>query len=162
MANFNAPVIDHVNLGVKDVEASAQFYAQALAPLGIKKFFDIPASKTESGERIVGFGRENDRPVFWIVGEQSVGTQTHLAFQAKSQQEVDAFYDAAMAAGAQDNGRPGLRFYHQHYYGAFVIDLNGINLEAVCHTASYVERPGKSSLGLTPELSRAAKRRRLE
>lgn len=136
MADFNALVIDHVNLGVKDLDASLEFYTLALAPLRIKKFFDIPAGKTDSGERIAGFGRENDRPIFWIVGNQTTGTHTHLAFQADSHEEVDAFYEAAIAAGARDNGKPGIRFYHQHYYGAFVIDLNGINLEAVCHKAS--------------------------
>lgn len=133
MADFNSMVIDHINLGVKDVETSSAFYSQALAPLGIKKFFDIPAAKTDSKERIIGFGKENDRPIFWIIDNQTVGTHTHLAFQAQTREEVDAFYEAAISSGAQDNGKPGLRFYHKNYYGAFVIDLNGINLEAVCH-----------------------------
>jgi catechol 2,3-dioxygenase-like lactoylglutathione lyase family enzyme len=67
MADFHGTIIDHLNIGVKDVEQSSNFYSAALAPLGLKKFFDIDSEKTESGERIVGFGKENDRPVFWIV-----------------------------------------------------------------------------------------------
>jgi predicted lactoylglutathione lyase len=135
MADFRGIIIDHLNIGVKDVEQSSNFYSAALAPLGLKKFFDIDSEKTESGERIIGFGKENDRPVFWIIDSQTVGTQTHLAFQAGSRQEVDEFYAMAIQAGAKDNGKPGLRFYHENYYGAFVIDLNGINLEAVFHEA---------------------------
>ena len=135
MADFHSAIIDHLNIGVKDVEQSSNFYSAALAPLGLKKFFDIDATKTESGERIVGFGKENDRPVFWLVDCQTVGTHTHLAFQAGSRQEVDEFYAAAIQAGAKDNGKPGLRFYHKNYYGAFAIDPNGINLEAVFHEA---------------------------
>lgn len=134
MANFNIPIIDHVNLGVKDVESSAIFYEKVLAPVGIKRFFDMPSSRTDSGERIIGFGCEADRPIFWIVDNQQVGTHTHLAFQASTRDQVDEFYRIAIELGAQNNGEPGLRFYHSHYYGAFVIDLNGINLEVVCHS----------------------------
>ena len=133
MADFNSVIIDHLNLGVADINASMDFYSKALAPLGIKKFFDIPADKTDSKERIVGYGKENDRPIFWLIDNQTVGTHTHLAFQASNRNEVDDFYKAAIEAGAMDNGKPGLRFYHPNYYGEFVIDPNGINLEVVCH-----------------------------
>lgn len=133
MANFNDVIIDHLNIGVKDIEKSIAFYEPVLGVLGIKKFFEIPKQKTDSQERIVGFGKENDRPVFWIIDNQQVGTNIHLAFKADSREVVDKFYEMAIKLGAKDNGAPGLRFYHANYYGAFVIDLNGINLEAVCH-----------------------------
>ncbi len=68
-----------------------------------------------------------------MIDNQTVGTETHLAFQASSRAEVDDFYKLAIESGAKDNGKPGLRFYHPNYYGGFVIDLNGINLEVVCH-----------------------------
>lgn len=133
MANFNKVIIDHLNLGVIDIKQSVAFYEPVLAVLGIKKYFDVPKDKTESKQRIVGFGQENDRPIFWLVDNQQVGTQTHLAFQAESREMVDAFYQLALEKGAKDNGAPGVRFYHKNYYGAFVIDLNGFSLEAVYH-----------------------------
>lgn len=135
MADFNSVIIDHLNIGVADVEVSAAFYDQALAPLGIKRFFDFPAGQTDSKQRIVGYGKENDRPVLWLIDQQTVGTHTHLALQAANREQVDAFYKAALEAGASDHGKPGVRFYHPHYYGGFVIDPNGINLEVVCHAA---------------------------
>jgi catechol 2,3-dioxygenase-like lactoylglutathione lyase family enzyme len=74
------------------------------------------------------------KPVFWILGNSHVGTGTHIAFKASSRSQVNAFYHAAIAAGGTDNGKPGLRRYHPNYYGAFNLDPDGINIEAVCHS----------------------------
>ncbi|HEY9219856.1 MAG TPA: VOC family protein [Phenylobacterium sp.] len=122
-------MIDHLGITVVDVAASRAFYVQALEPLGVKVMmeFDTP------GGPVIGMGTP-DRPFFWL-SRGAAPQHTHLALQAQNRAAVDAFYAAAMAAGAKDNGGPGLRpDYHPNYYGAFVIDLNGINLEAVCHT----------------------------
>ena len=118
--------LDHVGLDVSDYEASKAFYEQALAPLGI-------ALMMEPIERIGGFGAEF--PFFWI-GQRERGPDsgTHVAFRTESRETVDAFHAAAVAAGGKDNGAPGLReIYHPHYYGAFVLDPDGNNVEAVCH-----------------------------
>ena len=126
-------MIDHLGISVKDHAASKTFYLAALAPLGIGVMMGV--SKEESGapSDFTGFGA-NQKPFFWI-GEGQPGTGTHLAFIAQNRAQVDAFYKAALAAGAKDNGPPGIRaHYHPNYYGAFVIDLNGVNLEAVCHS----------------------------
>ncbi len=133
MADFDKPVLDHLNLGVADIGRSRAFFATALAPLGITPFFDIPAEHAEAKAALCGFGIENDRPVFWLVDRQRTGTNTHVAFQARDRATVDAFYAAAMSAGGSDHGAPGLRGYHPNYYGAFVIDPDGNNIEAVCH-----------------------------
>jgi catechol 2,3-dioxygenase-like lactoylglutathione lyase family enzyme len=142
MANFHSIILDHLNIGVTDIDRSISFYQAALAPLGIQKFFDIDASRSESKQKIAGFGMENDsakrrlrqRPVFWLIDKQPVGGQTHIAFAAASREQVDSFYLAAIEAGGIDNGQPGLRYYHPNYYGAFVLDPDGINVEAVCHS----------------------------
>jgi catechol 2,3-dioxygenase-like lactoylglutathione lyase family enzyme len=134
MADFQSIILDHLNIGVTDIVRSISFYQEALAPLGIQKFFDFDASRTESKQKIAGFGRENDRPVFWLIDKQPVGGHTHIAFTAASREQVDSFYLAAIEAGGIDNGQPGLRYYHPNYYGAFVLDPDGINVEAVCHS----------------------------
>jgi predicted lactoylglutathione lyase len=119
-------MLDHVSFGVRSFADSKAFYTAALAPIGIKPLFGDDKS-------YCGFGRE--RAQFWINTRddgQPLSTATHIAVTAGSRAEVDAFYAAAIAAGAKDNGKPGLRpHYHPDYYGAFVIDLNGHNLEAV-------------------------------
>jgi catechol 2,3-dioxygenase-like lactoylglutathione lyase family enzyme len=118
--------IDHIGLDVADFETSKAFYEQALAPLGMKVLMEpVPG--------ICGFG--GDFPFFWI-GKRDRGPQTgvHVAFTAKDRAMVDAFHAAALAAGGADNGEPGVReIYHPHYYGAFVLDPDGNNVEAVCH-----------------------------
>jgi len=118
--------IDHIGLDVADFETSRAFYEQALAPLGINVLMEpVPG--------ICGFG--GDFPFFWI-GKRDRGPQTgvHVAFTAKDRPMVDAFHAAALAAGGADNGGPGVReIYHPHYYGAFVLDPDGNNVEAVCH-----------------------------
>ncbi len=127
--------IDHVGLGVSDYEAAKKFYSVALAPLGITLLRDYPSSVT-GGEAAGGFGI-GTKPFFWLSGGGKANTPPlHLAFRADSRAQVDAFYGAALKAGGKDNGKPGIRkVYHPHYYGAFVLDLDGNNIEAVCHKA---------------------------
>ena len=122
-------MIDHVTIGVTDFQRSASFFDAALAPLGIVRLFG-------DAERFAGYG-EARRPYFWIGARQPVLTGTHIAFTAADRATVDAFYAAALAAGGLDNGAPGLRpHYHPAYYGAFVLDPDGHNVEAVCHHPS--------------------------
>ena len=117
-------MFDHVGISVKDLQRSKEFYLKALAPLGLSLIMDF--------EVALGIGSPN-KPFFWIAAGQATAP-VHLAFAAQDRSQVDAFYQAAMAAGGKDNGKPGLRpQYHPDYYGAFVIDLDGNNLEAVCH-----------------------------
>lgn len=126
-------MIDHVGVPVSDLARATEFYLKALAPLGIDMIMQVSAEQTGKGGA-VGFGAET-KPFFWIgEGEVAGGQYVHVAFTAQSRANVDAFYQAALAAGAKDNGAPGLRpHYHADYYGAFVIDLDGNNIEAVCH-----------------------------
>ena len=125
-------IIDHIGFPVSDYERSKTFYAAALAPLGITLLMDLGADIT-GGEPAAGFGRDG-KPEFWISGGEVVQTRMHVAFAAANRSEVNAFYDAAIAAGGKDNGRPGPRpIYHANYYGAFVRDPDGNNVEAVCH-----------------------------
>ena len=125
-------MLDHVGLAVSDIEKSRVFYQKALSPLGIMLLYDITAEQTD-GEAYVGFG-EDQKPYFWIgTGKQAHGG-LHVAFTAADRETVDAFHKAALAAGGRDNGAPGLRpHYHENYYGAFVLDPDGNNIEAVCH-----------------------------
>ncbi len=126
-------ILDHVTLVVKDYARSKAFYEKALAPLGIKPMMEFGTA--------CGFGR--DMPAFWIgTGPTAfqkpehleIITPTHIAFAAKGRAEVDAFYKAAMGAGAKDFGAPGVRaHYHPSYYGAFVLDPDGHDVEAVFH-----------------------------
>ena len=139
MSPYEETIIDHLNIGVSDAERSRAFYEKALAPLGLKLLLSVPAEHAEEGGEqqktggtIHGFGREY-KPLFWIVGNAKVGEATHFAFIAQTRTQVDAFYDAALAAGGTDNGPPGIRRYHENYYGAFVRDPDGINIEAVCN-----------------------------
>jgi catechol 2,3-dioxygenase-like lactoylglutathione lyase family enzyme len=120
-------MLDHVGFNVQDYEASKRFYEQALAPLGHAIVLDFP------DWRAVGFG-SHGKPSFWVSQREPFGTGTHVAFTAPDHATVDAFYEAALAAGGKDNGPPGIREqYHPGYYGAFVHDLDGNNVEAVCH-----------------------------
>ncbi len=116
--------LDHVSLRVRDVARSRAFYSAALAPLGISVLMD--------GGIYVGFGKDR-KPQFWLNPGAASGPM-HVAFVAANRADVRAFYQAALAAGGQDNGPPGLRpQYHANYYGAFVLDPDGNNAEAVCH-----------------------------
>ena len=126
-------MLDHIGLAISDIRQSEAFYAAALEPLGIAKIFEYGPEKTDSGGTAIGFGKDM-MPFFWIGDRERVGEGTHVAFTAPDRASVDAFYAAAVAAGGKDNGAPGLRpKYHPNYYGAFVLDSDGINIEAVCH-----------------------------
>ena len=124
-------MLDHIGIGVTDYERAKSFYDRALAPLGITKIMEVTAAQT-GHEDAAGYGA--DRPFFWF-GFVVNAAPSHIAFQAPTRAIVDAFYAAAIAAGGRDNGAPGLRpHYHPNYYGAFVLDPDGHNIEAVCHT----------------------------
>ena len=119
-------MLDHLGLNVSDLARSKAFYEAALAPLGI-------SVQLEFEDFAVGFGA-GGKPFFWIGRRDPVSSGTHVALTAGDRATVDAFHAAALAAGGTDNGAPGLRpHYHEHYWGAFVIDPDGHNIEAVCH-----------------------------
>jgi catechol 2,3-dioxygenase-like lactoylglutathione lyase family enzyme len=132
-------VIDHVVLNVSDLGLSRRFYEQALRPLGVVILAE------HEGYLGVGEQREIEDPVsrtskltpvvyFWLAERAAVTSNLHIAFTSRDRPTVDAFYEAALAAGGVDNGPPGVReVYHPHYYGAFVFDPDGNNIEAVCH-----------------------------
>ncbi len=116
-------MIDHTGLTVSDFEKSKAFYSAALKPIGYAMLMEIPAAVTKSTD-VAGFGEAPNKPPI------------HIAFRVKSRAVVDAFYKAALEAGGTDNGPPGIRaHYHPDYYGAFVLDPDGHNIEAVCHEA---------------------------
>lgn len=124
-------MLDHVGILVKDWAKSRAFYDAAFAPLGYTMISEVPEQYT-GGVKVFGYG--NQKPDFWLTESQQTGPGRHYAFTAQDRAAVDAFYAAAMANGGRDNGGPGLRpDYHEHYYGAFVIDPDGNNVEAVCH-----------------------------
>jgi len=124
-------VIDHAGISVSDWDRAKAFYDAVFAPLGVKMLHVVP-EKFTGGVKVGGYGRE--KPDFWLHGAGEPGPGRHYAFAARSRAEVDAFYKAALAAGGRDNGAPGLRpHYHENYYGAFVFDPDGNNVEAVCH-----------------------------
>ncbi len=117
-------MIDHIGIPVTDVRRSVEFYTKALAPLGYTLIMSFDGA--------AGFG-VGKKPDFWI-GVSDAVHMTHVAFAAKGRGEVRAFYEAAIAAGGKDNGAPGVReHYHPNYYGSFVFDPDGHNIEAVCH-----------------------------
>jgi catechol 2,3-dioxygenase-like lactoylglutathione lyase family enzyme len=121
-------MLDHLGIAVTDFDRSKAFYARALAPLGITVLMEpVPG--------IAGFGEQRDqKPYFWIGTRDAAQTGVHVAFAADTRELVDAFHAAALEAGATDNGAPGVReLYHPTYYGAYVLDPDGNNVEAVCH-----------------------------
>jgi catechol 2,3-dioxygenase-like lactoylglutathione lyase family enzyme len=136
-------LIDHLGLPVSDLARATEFYRTALAPLGYGIVMQVSAAETGHGGA-VGFGApgkaadfQSGKPSFWIGEGERFPGHIHVAFVAPSRAAVDAFYRAALAAGGKDNGPPGLRpHYHANYYGAFVLDLDGNNIEAVCHAAN--------------------------
>ncbi|MPZ55612.1 MAG: VOC family protein [Rhizobiales bacterium] len=126
-------MIDHVGFPVSDYTRAKAFYEQALAPLGYSLIMKVTADQTESGSPAAGFGASG-KPDFWIGGEGGLAYPLHVAIVAGDRASVDAFHRAALAVGGKDNGAPGLRpHYHPNYYGAFVLDPDGHNIEAVCH-----------------------------
>ena len=122
-------MLDHIGLDVTDYERSRTFYERALEPLGI-------ALIMEPVPEVGGFGEADGKPYFWIARRgQEPQTGVHVAFAVPDRELVDAFHAAALEAGATDNGGPGVReIYHPDYYGAYVLDPDGNNVEAVCHT----------------------------
>lgn len=119
-------MLDHVTLGVSDIVRSQAFYDAALRPLGIERLY-------AEGENFAGYGG-NGKAFFWIGSRDAILTGSHVAFTASRREAVDQFYMAAIEAGGRDNGKPGLRpRYHTNYYGAFILDPDGHNIEAVCH-----------------------------
>jgi catechol 2,3-dioxygenase-like lactoylglutathione lyase family enzyme len=133
-------MLDHIGFKVSDYEHSKAFYLRALAPLGHGLVMEVTPEMTGTDSRHAGFGSDR-KPAFWI-GWTKAGTgdttqrTLHIALVAKDRDAVDAFHAAALAAGGADNGAPGLRpQYHPNYYGAFVRDPDGHNIEAVCHAA---------------------------
>jgi catechol 2,3-dioxygenase-like lactoylglutathione lyase family enzyme len=118
-------IIDHIGLGVSDYDKSKEFFAKALAPLGIALLAEFHGW--------AGFGRAG-KPEFWFGAQAQPNSSIHIAFLADNREQVRAFYAAALAAGGTDNGAPGIReHYHPNYYGAFVHGPDGHNIEAVCH-----------------------------
>ena len=120
-------MIDHTGFGVSDYDASKAFYERALAPLGISLIMEVM-------EAAAGFG-SGGKPIFWLEERRTPVTEVHVAFLAKDRATVGAFHAAGLEAGGKDNGAPGVRAtYHPNYYGAYVLDPDGNNIEAVCHT----------------------------
>jgi catechol 2,3-dioxygenase-like lactoylglutathione lyase family enzyme len=120
-------VVDHIGVGVRDYDESVAFYSAALAPLGLEL-----VAETDTDNRDAGFGYMG-RDDFWIHEGRPMG-RAHIAFEAQTQEQVDAFHAAALEAGGRDNGAPGLRTeYSSTYYAAYILDPNGNNIEAVFH-----------------------------
>jgi catechol 2,3-dioxygenase-like lactoylglutathione lyase family enzyme len=120
-------MLDHVTIGVSNAEQSKTFYDRALRPLGITRLY-------AEGEQFAGYG-VSPKAFFWIGRRDIPQTGAHIAFTAKDRATVDLFHREALAAGGIDNGGPGIRpNYHPNYYGAFVLDPDGHNIEAVCHS----------------------------
>jgi len=125
-------VLDHIGFPVTDFERSKAFYTKVLEPLGYRLITNVDLSDETGPGGYAGFGKE--RPQFWIGTGKPISGRLHVAFMANDRALVRQFYDAAIAAGAKDNGPPGLRpHYHANYYGAFVLDPDGHNIEAVSH-----------------------------
>lgn len=118
-------MLDHIGLDVSDTQKAKAFYLAALKPLGYEIFMEW--------EKWVGFG-VNGKPDLWLKEGETTKPGIHVAFRANNRQLVDDFYQAALMAGGTDNGAPGIReIYHPNYYGAFVLDPDGHNIEVVCH-----------------------------
>lgn len=120
-------MIDHTGVPVTDYERSKAFYLAALKPLGYELLMELPG--------VAGLGEHaSGKPDFWLAPASGTPTSIHVAFHAASRDLVQRFHAAALAAGGRDNGGPGIRaHYHPGYYGAFVLDPDGHNIEAVCH-----------------------------
>jgi len=128
--------IDHVNIAVPDLEAAVTFYEPVLASIGITKMLEIPEVPDQDQPAMTGFGLAEVKPYFWLIDHGTVGTNMHVAFTVETRDAVDTFYAAALDAGASVLHAPGIHTqYHSDYYGGFVLDPHGINLEAVCHHA---------------------------
>lgn len=132
MTDRSGSRIDHLNIAVPDLAAAMGFYEPVLASIGIAQMLVIPAG--DHGPAMTGYGWSDRKPFFWLVDDGTVGTNMHLAFTVDTRDEVHVFHQAALAAGATEREAPAVRpEYHPDYYGGFVDDPHGINLEAVCH-----------------------------
>jgi catechol 2,3-dioxygenase-like lactoylglutathione lyase family enzyme len=128
-------MIDHLSTYATDFPATRAFYASALGPLGHGVQFETTFDDDPElpGRRACAFG-PSGRPVFWVIEVREAASPRHVAFAAGDRKSVVAFHEAGLAAGGSDNGAPGVRaIYHPHYYGAFLTDPDGNNVEAVCH-----------------------------
>ncbi len=118
-------MLDHIGIDVQNYEKSKAFYRMGFAPLGYELIVEV--------QGWAGFG-VGGKPDFWIQGGKQTIPRVHVAFRADNRAKVRAFHEAALKAGGKDNGPPGIReAYHPNYYSAFVLDLDGHNIEAVCH-----------------------------
>jgi len=134
MTDRSGSRIDHLNIAVPDLAAAVRFYEPILASIGITKMLEIPADPPSDRPAMTGFGRAEVKPYFWLIDRGTVGTNMHLAFTVDTREEVHVFHEAALTAGATNREAPAVHpEYHVDYYGAFVDDPHGINLEAVCH-----------------------------
>ncbi len=148
--------IDHLGLSVSDYERSKAFYLAALKPLGGSIIMEFPAG-TIGPFASAGLGVAG-KPFFWISTGEKTAPHLHVAFRTETREQVDEFYAAAMEAGGTDNGPPGLRLhYHANYYGAFVLDPDGHNIEAVCH-ASLTEMNAAARKAAAPAKKKVAKK----
>lgn len=122
-------MIDHIGIEVSDYEKAKSFYAQVLAPIGYELLMEVQGA--------AGFGMKTATgplATFWIHQGENPTYRAHIAFTAPNRAAVDAFHKTALAAGGTCHGKPGLReIYHPNYYGSFVLDFDGHNIEAVCH-----------------------------
>lgn len=134
-------MIDHTGVVVSDLAKSKSFYSAALGAIGLSLLMEFPASVTGSTD-VAGYGSKDavargESPEFWLSQGTPGSVRVHVAFRVESRRLVEAFYYAALAAGGRDNGAPGPRpHYHPNYYGAFVLDPDGHNIEAVCRGAT--------------------------
>lgn len=129
-------MIDHISVYATDYIATKSFYEEAFEPLGYTMQEELVATWNTAfpTQRMCAFG-DNGKLSFWIIEVKVPATPRHIAFSAHSRSQVDEFYQHAIKNGGIDNGEPGLRpHYHEHYYGAFVLDPDENNVEAVCHT----------------------------
>jgi len=131
-------VFDHIGLCISQLERSRRFYLEALGAIGYRLLAEYPV-EVAGHRHVLGFGDE--RPRFWLSVDRAGSGTAHVAFTVDRRAQVDAFHAAGLAAGGRDNGAPGLRsHYHPDYYGAFLLDPDGHNLEAVCRGAGTDER----------------------
>ncbi len=127
-------MIDHTGVNASDFNKSKEFYSKSLTAIGYSLLVELPASVTGSTD-VAGFG-EPPKPDFWVSKGTPNNPPVHVAFRVATRAQVDAFFKAAIAAGGRDHGKPGVRpHYHPNYYGAFVLDPDGHNIEAVCRSS---------------------------
>src|SRR5262245_42656168 len=129
-------MIDHLSTYATAYAATKEFYQAALRPLGYTLQHEMVTTwDTEFPlRRICAFG-PHAKSIFWIIEVKQAASPRHVAFSAPDRSSVAAFHEAALRSGGKDNGSPGPRpIYHEHYFGAFVLDPDGNNVEAVCHS----------------------------